>query len=57
MQLVSTKLGVEFLHLLGIPAFREGNVIDLGFTQLEVVAACSGLRFLIPLIIVGLLLG
>lgn len=57
MQLLSTALGAEFLHLLGIPAFREGNVIDLGFTQLEVVAACSGLRFLIPLVIVGLLLG
>jgi len=56
MQLLSTRLGVEFLHLLGIPAFREGNVIDMGFTQLEVVAACSGLRFLIPLVIVGMLL-
>ena len=56
MQLLSTRLGVEFLHLLGITAFREGNVIDMGFTQLEVVAACSGLRFLIPLLIVGMLL-
>lgn len=56
MQLVSTWLGAEFLHLLGVPAFREGNVIDMGFTQLEVVAACSGLRFLIPLIIVGMIL-
>lgn len=56
MQLLSTRLGVEFLHLLGIPAYREGNVIDMGFTQLEVVAACSGLRFLIPLVIVGMLL-
>lgn len=56
MQLLSTTLGTNILHLLGIPAFREGNVIDLGFTQLEVVAACSGLRFLIPLIIVGMLL-
>ena len=56
MQLLSTRLGVDVLHILGIPAFREGNVIDLGFTQLEVVAACSGLRFLIPLIIVGMIL-
>ncbi|SFM21722.1 exosortase D, VPLPA-CTERM-specific [Desulfomicrobium norvegicum] len=56
MQLLSTRIGVEFLHLLGLPAFREGNVIDMGFTQLEVVAACSGLRFLIPLAIVGMLL-
>ena len=56
MQLLSTWLGAEFLHALGIPAFREGNVIDMGFTQLEVVAACSGLRFLIPLVIVGMIL-
>lgn len=56
LQLISTKFGADFLHLVGVPAFREGNVIDLGFTQLEVVAACSGLRFLIPLIIVGILL-
>lgn len=56
MQLLSTKLGAALLHLFGVPAFRDGNVIDLGFTQLEVVAACSGLRFLIPLFIVGMLL-
>lgn len=56
MQLLSTRLGVEFLHRLGVSAYREGNVIDLGYTQLEVVAACSGLRFLIPLLIVGMIL-
>ena len=33
-----------------------GNVIDLGFTQLQVVDACSGLRYLIPLIVLGILL-
>jgi exosortase D (VPLPA-CTERM-specific) len=56
MQLLSTRLGADFLHLAGVPAYREGNVIDLGFTQLEVVAACSGLRFLIPLVIVAMIL-
>lgn len=56
MQLLSTKIGVFFLHQVGVPAYAEGNVIDLGFMQMEVVAACSGLRFLIPLIIVGMIL-
>jgi exosortase/archaeosortase family protein len=37
-------------------AHREGNVIDLGFTRLQVVDACSGIRYLFPIIILGLLL-
>ncbi|MDY7000439.1 MAG: VPLPA-CTERM-specific exosortase XrtD [Thermodesulfobacteriota bacterium] len=56
MQLLSSKLGAAFLHLLNIPVFREGNILDLGNTQLQIVAACSGLRYLIPMVIVGLLL-
>ncbi|AMD91812.1 hypothetical protein AXF15_00870 [Desulfomicrobium orale DSM 12838] len=56
MQLLSTQLGTALLHLFKVPAYQNGNTIDLGFAQLEVVAACSGLRFLIPLFIVGMLL-
>ena len=39
----------------GIPVFLEGNVIDLGSYKLQVVEACSGLRYLFPLISVGFL--
>ena len=56
LQLISSQLGVGMLHLYGMSAYREGNIIDLGFTQLQVVKACSGLRYLIPLVILGLLL-
>ncbi len=56
LQLLSSALGVKTLQLLGIPALREGNVIDLGFTQLQVVEACSGLRFVFPLVILSVLL-
>ncbi|EFK09739.1 EpsI family protein [delta proteobacterium NaphS2] len=56
LKLVSSQLGVAMMQALGMSAFREGNVIDLGFTQLQVVDACSGLRYLIPLIVLGLLL-
>jgi hypothetical protein len=36
------------LHLYGMSAYREGNIIDKGFTQLQVVDACSGLRYVMP---------
>ncbi len=56
LKLVSSHLGVKMMQWLGMTAYREGNVIDLGFTQLQVVDACSGLRYLIPLIILGLII-
>jgi exosortase D (VPLPA-CTERM-specific) len=56
LQLISSRLGVSLMQLLAMPAYREGNVIDLGFTQLQVVEACSGLRSLISLIVLGLLM-
>jgi len=56
LQLVSSRLGVGMLQWAGMPAYREGNIIDLGFTQLQVVDACSGLRYLFPLVAMGALL-
>ncbi len=56
LKLVSSQLGVQMLQLYGLSAYREGNVIDLGFTQLQVVDACSGLRYFLPLIVLGIIL-
>ncbi len=56
LKLISSQLGVAMMQLYGMSAYREGNVIDLGFTQLQVVDACSGLRYLFPLIVLGILL-
>lgn len=56
LQLISSQLGVTIIRLYGMSAYREGNVIDVGFTKLEVIGACSGLRYLISLIVLGLLL-
>lgn len=53
LQLLSSELGVMFIRWMGIPVFLSGNVIDLGAVQLEVVEACSGLRFLYPLMSIG----
>ncbi len=55
LQILSSEISVNLLRLLGFSAFREGNVIDLGISQLQVVEACSGLRFLLPLISIGVL--
>ena len=56
LRLISSRLGVWMLHLYGMSAYREGNIIDLGFTQLQVVDACSGLRYVIPLMVLSVLL-
>jgi exosortase D (VPLPA-CTERM-specific) len=56
LKLISSKLGVMMLRFYGMSVYREGNVIDLGFTQLQVVDACSGLRYLFPLMFLGLIL-
>ncbi len=53
LQLISTKFGELILRLSGVTVFVEGNVIDLGVTQLQIVDACSGLRFILPLLALG----
>src|SRR5262249_25440028 len=49
LQLVSSSLGAWMVELFGITVHLEGNVIDIGTMQLQVVEACSGLRYLLPL--------
>jgi exosortase D (VPLPA-CTERM-specific) len=49
LQLLSSELGVMFIRLFNISVYIEGNVIDLGSYKLQVVEACSGLRYLFPL--------
>lgn len=55
LQLISSQLGTAFIRLLQIPVYLEGNVIDLGIYKLQVVEACSGLRYLYPLMSLGFL--
>ncbi|MEO0829563.1 MAG: exosortase [Pseudomonadota bacterium] len=50
LQGVSSVLGVEFIKLMGIPVYLEGNIIDLGKMKLQVAEACSGLRYLFPIL-------
>jgi len=50
LQAISSELGVWFLKLLAVPVFLEGNIIDLGVYKLHVAEACSGLRYLFPIL-------
>lgn len=50
LQLWSSQIGVAVIRLVGISVYLEGNVIDLGQMRLQVVEACSGLRYLFPLL-------
>ena len=53
LQLISSEIGVAFIRLFDISVYLEGNVIDLGSYKLQVVEACSGLRYLFPLMTLG----
>ncbi len=50
LQMWSSELGVWFVALAGVPVYLEGNVIDLGVYKLQVAEACSGLRYLFPIL-------
>ncbi|MFM2357178.1 MAG: hypothetical protein RLZZ528_2914 [Pseudomonadota bacterium] len=50
LQYISSALGVWFVSMAGIPVYLEGNVIDLGVYKLQVAEACSGLRYLFPIL-------
>ena len=49
LQFVSSEVGVALVRAMGVPVFLEGNVIDLGVYKLQVAEACSGLRYLFPI--------
>lgn len=55
LMLLSSEIGVAVIRLAGLSVFLEGNVIDLGTYQLQVAEACSGMRYLFPLMSFGFL--
>lgn len=50
LQGVSSVIGVWFVDMAGIPVYLDGNIIDLGVYKLQVAEACSGLRYLFPIL-------
>ncbi len=57
LQILASKLSAWFLPLLGVPVFREGNVINLPAMPLEVADACSGIRSLLSLTSLAIMYG
>jgi exosortase D (VPLPA-CTERM-specific) len=55
LQLLSSQIGVAIMRLWGVSVFLEGNVIDLGTYKLQIAEACSGLRYLFPLMTLGVI--
>lgn len=55
LKFVSTRLGELILKIAHVPVHVEGNIIDLGVTQLQVLDACSGLRYILPLFALGVI--
>ena len=53
LQLMAANAAVEALHMLGVPALLEGNIIHLAHSELFVAQACSGLRSLMALLTLG----
>jgi exosortase D (VPLPA-CTERM-specific) len=50
---ISSKLGGAMIGFFDIPVNVSGNIIDLGVTQLQVVDACSGMRYIFALLALG----
>ena len=57
LQLLASRLGETVIAAAGIPVLREGNVLHLASTSLEVAEACSGIRSLVSLLMLGVVLG
>jgi exosortase len=57
LQLLTSRVASTTLPWMGVPVFREGNVINLPVMQLEVAEACSGIRSLMSLATLAVIYG
>lgn len=55
LQLLAAQVSSVFMESCGVPVFREGNVLHLASTSLDVEEACSGIRSLLSLTTLGVL--
>jgi exosortase len=57
LQLFASRIGELVISASGVPVLREGNVLQLPGTMLEVAEACSGIRSLMSLLMLAIVLG
>jgi exosortase len=57
LQLFASQVGEQAISAAGIPVLRDGNILRLPSRTLEVAEACSGIRSLVSLIMLGIVLG
>jgi len=56
LQTVAARTAETTLFAAGIPVYRDGNVLELPTSTLQIVEACSGLRSVVSLASVGVLI-
>lgn len=57
MKMAASSLSVEMMRWVGISVLQSGNILDLGVSKMQVVDACSGLRYIVSMILLALLIG
>ncbi len=57
LQLFASSVASNTLELMGVPIFRDGNVMHLSEISLGVAEACSGLRSISSLSVLALVIG
>jgi exosortase len=57
LQLIASRVGEAAISAANIPVLREGNVLILANTSLEVAEACSGIRSLVSLLTLAIVYG
>jgi len=53
LQTLATMISSSLIQLCSIPVLREGNMLYFVQTQLEVAEACSGIRSIVALVMLG----
>jgi exosortase len=57
LEIFASATAETILNWIGIPALRDGNILELSHERLSVVEACSGIRSLLSLSFLALIYG